>query len=576
MILCAQCGTPAPAGASVCPQCGAPVTDPVAKTLAIATDDVAERDALLAQLRHELADEYDVERQLGRGGMGVVFKAVEIELGRPVALKVLPPALGQGAAAERFRREARLAAALDHPSIIPIYRVGKVAGTYYFAMKLVEGKALDEIIEAQGALPLPVILAVLRSATSALAFAHDRGIVHRDIKGGNILVDRDGRVMISDFGIAHAAQEKSLTAAGAMMGTPYYMSPEQGWGGQVGPQSDQYALGILTFQMVTGQVPFDADSLMTILQHHYFTPPPDVRGVRDGLPSGLVAVLERALKKNAAERYPSTRDMLAAVEAVPSTDAERAEAYEMLRSLARGGTVARVRTGSLPPLDTRHFANLAVTAGLAGAPAHLTPPPALPTPSRAPWLLRADRRPGALALAGIAALGAVWLLGHPRPPVAQPLAVLAPPAAAAPASPPAGKPAARRTGPGHPQQPRRTQATQPTRPQSTAAASAPATPAPAPAPAPAAAGPAAGAPTPQLLNPGGTGTLRVYTVPLEAQIFVDGQNVGSGLVADLAVPAGRHHLRVSAPGYVTFDTTFAISSGRLTDVKGVTLKRKSG
>ncbi len=324
MITCPQCGTAAPTGAQTCAVCGAEVTDPGAKTLAIATEEVAERDALLARLRDELANEYEVERELGRGGMGVVFKAVEIELGRPVALKVLPPGHGQGAAAERLRREARLAAALGHPSIIPIYRVGRAAGTYYFAMKYVEGKALDEIIEAQGALPLQVILAVLRSATSALAFAHDREIVHRDIKGANLLVDNDGRVMISDFGIARAGQDKSLTAAGAMMGTPFYMSPESGWGGQVGPQSDQYSLGILTFQMITGTVPFDADSLMTILQHHYFTPPPDVRRVRDGLPAGLVEVLERVLQKNAAERYPTTRAMLAAVEAIPVSEAERA------------------------------------------------------------------------------------------------------------------------------------------------------------------------------------------------------------------------------------------------------------
>ena len=225
---CPQCGTPVAADAATCGICGAALSDPAAKTIAIAPEEVSERDALLAQLRHELATEYEVEGELGRGAMGVVFKAVEIELGRQVALKVLPPGLGQGAAAERFKREARLAAALDHPSIIPIYRVGRVAGTYYFAMKYVEGRALDTIIETQGALPLQVLLAVLRSTTSALAFAHDRDIIHRDIKGANILVDLDGRVMISDFGIARAGQDKALTAAGAMMGTPYYMSPEQG------------------------------------------------------------------------------------------------------------------------------------------------------------------------------------------------------------------------------------------------------------------------------------------------------------------------------------------------------------
>jgi predicted Ser/Thr protein kinase len=546
MMTCPQCGTAVPAGATSCTRCGSPVTDPVAKTLAIATEDVAERDALLAQLRHELADEYEVERELGRGGMGVVFKAVEIELGRPVALKVLPPGLGQGAAAERFRREARLAAALDHPSIIPIYRVGRVAGTYYFAMKLIEGRALDEIIEAQGALPLQVILAVLRSTTSALAFAHDRGIVHRDIKGGNILIDRDGRVMISDFGIARAGQEKTLTAQGAMMGTPYYMSPEQGWGGTVGPQSDQYALGILTFQMVTGQVPFDADSLMTILQHHYFTPPPDVRSVRDGLPAGLVRVLERALKKNAAERFPFTREMLAAVEAVPSSEEERGEAREMLRQLAGGGTVAKVRTGSLPPLDSKHFANLAVTAGLAGAPAHLAAPPMPAPPPRAPaWWSRTPLRRGAIGLGALVAIAGLWWLGHPRAHPAQPQVAAAPSA-----------PAPSRTGPAHP-------TTAARRPVARHTASAPA--------------PSIPYTPPQLpaAAPGGFGKLRLYTIPQDASIAVDGEPAGTGILSDFMVAAGRRRIRVSAPGYATRDTTVTVTANRMADVGLITLKRSS-
>jgi predicted Ser/Thr protein kinase len=524
------------------------VTDPVAKTLAIATEDVvAERDALLAQLRHELADEYEVERELGRGGMGVVFKAVEIELGRPVALKVLPPGLGQGAAAERFRREARLAAALDHPSIIPIYRVGRVAGTYYFAMKLIEGRALDEIIEAQGALPLQVILAILRSTTSALAFAHDRGIVHRDIKGGNILIDRDGRVMISDFGIARAGQEKTLTAQGAMMGTPYYMSPEQGWGGTVGPQSDQYALGILSFQMVTGQVPFDADSLMTILQHHYFTPPPDVRSVRDGLPAGLVQVLERALKKNSAERFPSTREMLAAVEAVPSSEAERGEAREMLRELAGGGTVAKVRTGSLPPLDSKHFANLAVTAGLAGAPAHLaTPPIFAPPPSAPAWWSRTPLKRAALGLGAVVAITGLWWLVHPRAHPAQPPVAAAPSAAA-------------------PSRPGSTHAPAARRPVARHAAPATATPIPyTPPQQPAAA-----------VAGGGFGKLRLYTIPQDASISVDGQPAGAGILSDFLVAAGRRHIRVSAPGYAARDTTITVTANRMADVGLITLKRSS-
>ena len=233
---CFKCGRDIPDGSRFCNECGATVSDPAAETVAVETE--THQDTLLENFRRLVADDYDVESELGRGGMAVVFKATERALGRPVAIKVLPPEMAQQTQTlERFKREARMAAQLDHANIIPIHRVGTAGGMQYIAMKMVEGKALDEIVEDQGALPVNVALAILRGTSSGLAFAHDRGIVHRDIKGANILIERDGRVLLSDFGIARAAEDKTLTATGAVIGTPYFMSPEQCSGQKVGRPS---------------------------------------------------------------------------------------------------------------------------------------------------------------------------------------------------------------------------------------------------------------------------------------------------------------------------------------------------
>jgi serine/threonine protein kinase len=311
-----------------------------------------ESDALLQLARIELADDYDVEREVGRGGMGVVFRAIELQLRRPVALKVLPPELALGpSVVERFEREAQMAAALDHPNIIPIYRVGQTPSLLYLAMKHVEGRPLDSVIATQGALPVPVVLLIMRAVTSALSYAHEHGIVHRDVKGGNILIDRDGRVIVTDFGVARAIENASMTATGSVIGTPYFMSPEQCAGKLALPQSDQYSLGVVAFQMLTGTVPFHADTLAAIMHHHFFTPVPDVSVARHDVPTELVAVLDRVLAKDPDRRFATTREMRIAIEAVPLSEADRLAGESMLRELAQGSSaVPVVRTEALPPL----------------------------------------------------------------------------------------------------------------------------------------------------------------------------------------------------------------------------------
>ena len=310
-------------------------------------------DGLLELARTRLAADYDVERELGRGGMAVVLRAVDRELQRPVALKVMPPQLAlTPQSAERFKREARMTASLDHPNVIPIYRVGDADGLLYIAMKLVDGRAVDDIIRDQGALAVPAVIAILRGAAAGLAAAHERGIIHRDVKGGNILVDADGRVLVTDFGIARAMEDASLTASGMIVGTPHYMSPEQCAGRPLGAQSDQYSLGAVAFQMLTGSVPFDAESLPGVMQHHFFTPPPDMNAMRAGIPRELAAVVRRAMEKKPEDRYATTRDMVDAIDAIPQTADERRQGEEMLRALAHGATLPRVQTSAAPTLTT--------------------------------------------------------------------------------------------------------------------------------------------------------------------------------------------------------------------------------
>ena len=345
---CFQCGSTLPEGTRFCGHCGIKIADPEAGTMIV---EVEEADQLLARIQRVFAGEYEVESELARGGMAIVYRARETALRRPIALKVLRPDIGlSAAAAERFKREAQTVASLDHPNIIPVYHVGQVGGLFHIAMKFVEGRSLDVILEQQGALPVPVVLTVLREAARGLAFANERGIVHRDVKAANILVDTDGRVVVSDFGVALRASDVTLTAAGTLIGTPAYMSPEQCSGLRAGPQSDQYSLAVVGFQMLAGSTPFHAETLAGIMQHHFFTPPPDLRLARQDIPPELVRIISRALNKDAGKRFGSTVEMLAALESIPFTDEDRRASQRALRDLARGRETPRITTGSLPAL----------------------------------------------------------------------------------------------------------------------------------------------------------------------------------------------------------------------------------
>ena len=348
-MTCFQCGAPVPEGSRFCSRCGMQISDPRVATLIVAG---AGGEAELERLRMVFAGEYDVERELGRGGMGVIYRATELALARPVALKVLAPGLGTTLrSTERFRREARVVAELEHPNIVPVYRVGQLGGVLYIAMKLVDGRSLDSILQAQGPLTVPVALYVLRAASRALAYAHQRAIVHRDIKSANLLVDHDGRVLVTDFGVALHAADITLTEAGAVIGTPAFMSPEQCAGLRAGPPSDQYALGIVAFELLTGGVPFDSDTVPGFINHHLHTPVPDLRRVRDDLPESLVTLVERLLAKMPEERFATSIAMVEAIEALPFSEHDRRGSEETLRKLARGAQMPRVPSRALPKIS---------------------------------------------------------------------------------------------------------------------------------------------------------------------------------------------------------------------------------
>src|SRR5205807_4019085 len=392
---CFKCGADVPSPARFCGHCGTLVGDPHDATLTLPA---ATGDDLLQRLRMVLAGEYEVEHELARGGMAVVFKANEVGLRRVVALKVLPPELGLTArAAERFKREARMVAEIDHPNIIPVYRVGQIGGILFIVMKFVEGKSLDAILQEQGALSVPVTLHVLRAAARALAYAHACGIVHRDVKGANILIDSDGRVMVSDFGVALRSADVTLTADGTVIGTPPFMSPEQCAGRRAGPQSDQYSLGIVAFQMLAGSVPFHADTLAGVMHHHFFTAVPDLGLVRDDVPEPLDAVVRRALHKDSERRFETTREMLTAIEATPFNERDRLESERILQHLVQGRAVPKIAMRALPPLADMP------TLAMGGQAVIARPPRRLPSTVR--W--------AGLTAAGLAAVGTIWLLGRP-------------------------------------------------------------------------------------------------------------------------------------------------------------------
>jgi tetratricopeptide (TPR) repeat protein/predicted Ser/Thr protein kinase len=302
---------------------------------------------------------YRIVEPLGRGGMGVVYRAEHVRLGRPAALKLLVATLGQADHRERFLRESKLAASLDHPSIVPVYDAGEEDGLLYIAMAYVEGSDLKTLLVREGKLPLRRTLRIVGQIASALDAAHARGLVHRDVKPANILVGPDDRAYLSDFGVVKELTAAGTTRTGSFIGTIEYCAPEQIEGKDVDARADVYALACVLYECVVGTPPFHRSSDVAVLNAHLHAPPPKLSKAAPDLPAALEPVLAKALSKSALDRYSTCGEFiaLARAAAVPEPHVSRARlaiSFGLLALAALAGaaiavTVDRLAFGSGRP-----------------------------------------------------------------------------------------------------------------------------------------------------------------------------------------------------------------------------------
>jgi serine/threonine-protein kinase len=290
------------------------------------------------ELEAAIAGRYQIEGELGRGGMGLVYLAHDLALERPVAIKVLSPRVSQVPDfRKRFLRESRTVAGLSHPHIVPVHSVEEHGTLLFFVMGYIEGESLAGRIRRVSQLPSGEVIRILREIGWALGYAHGRGIVHRDVKPENILLEHaTGRAMLADFGIARLLESSPVTAE-VVLGTPYYMSPEQAAGAAIDGRSDLYSLGVVGFQAAVGRVPFDAASPHAVLALHLTQAPPPVSGVRPDLPHRLAATIDRCLRKDPASRWPTADAFIAAL---PSPTTALIEVAPQVRNFERAAMLA--------------------------------------------------------------------------------------------------------------------------------------------------------------------------------------------------------------------------------------------
>ena len=327
---------------------------------------------------------YEIVEHLARGGMAEVYVAYDQLLDRRVALKVLFPEFAADRSfVERFRREARSAAGLNHHNVVSVYDTGEEDGTYFIVMEYVEGRTLRDIIRSEGPLLPQRAADIGADIAAALAFAHRHGVVHRDVKPGNVLIDRAGRVKVTDFGIARAGDmQENLTQTGAVMGTATYFSPEQAQGGAIDPRSDVYSLGVVLYEMVTGRPPFSGDSPVAIAYQHVRETPAPPSSVNPDVPPDFEACVLKCLAKNPANRYASADDLRAdlirfgqgqRVRAEPVLVPPLPDATAVTPALDATRVISQTRAGTVLPEDTparsgtgRYVALLLVLLGVLG------------------------------------------------------------------------------------------------------------------------------------------------------------------------------------------------------------------
>jgi eukaryotic-like serine/threonine-protein kinase len=327
---------------------------------------------LLEQLAAALSDRYLVERELGHGGMAVLFLAEDLKHLRRVAIKLLKPELSAVVGGERFLREIEIAATLQHPHILPLHDSGAADGLLYYVMPFVEGESLRQRLAREQQLPLDAALAITREVAGALQYAHEHGVIHRDMKPDNIMLS-GGHAIVADFGIARAldaAGAEQLTMTGMVIGTPQYMSPEQAGGAVVDARSDQYSLACVLYEMLAGQPPFTGASSQAVIARHMVDPVPSIRVVRQTVPLGVEGTITRAMAKLPADRFASMQEFLGALDAPetrPVAGRAPGRSRRRLAMLAGAGAMAAIawlllalRDGSRSPPPARAVTAVAV------------------------------------------------------------------------------------------------------------------------------------------------------------------------------------------------------------------------
>ena len=305
-------------------------------------------------VRDAMSAEYDIEKELGRGGMAIVYKAVEQNLGREVALKVLPQGMTHDEKMlERFHREAQSAAQLNHPHIVTIFDEGETNGVHYMAMEYLKGRDLHDIVQEKGPVPPDQAVSLIAPMAEALGYAHKEGTVHRDVKSSNVMVTDVGRPVLMDFGIAYAGSDARLTQTGTVLGTPEYMSPEQARGNDVDSRGDLYSLGVVLYESLTGKLPHTGGHPMSVVYkvlHESYTPP---RQINPDIPEWLEQVIAKLLKKDPENRYQTGEE---AAEALQSEDpGEAVEVPSPSGDGAAGEQVAMDGGGSDEPAQTQVY-----------------------------------------------------------------------------------------------------------------------------------------------------------------------------------------------------------------------------
>nr|AKQ04662.1 serine/threonine protein kinase [uncultured Gemmatimonadetes bacterium Rifle_16ft_4_minimus_7] len=347
-MFCTRCGTSVSQESKFCPSCGLDLSTVTPLATGQAPVEQSEEDIV----REALKDEYEIIQELGRGGMAIVFRAREKQLDREVAVKVLPFSLAFDAEfVERFQREARTSAKLEHASIIPIYRVGRSGRVIYFVMKFLRGSSLSELLAQRGALPLDELKKMLKETAGALGYAHRNGIVHRDIKPDNIMFDESGHAVVTDFGIAKAGTGTRLTGTGMAIGTPHYMSPEQARAQKLDGRSDIYSLGVVAYQSLVGTVPFDGEDAFSIGYKHITEPLP-VPPLKSAEHRRVFEVIEKMMAKAPEDRFQAAEEVMVALDGKPvviATQPTLAMSAAETAVLPQGAVARRMATQASTP-----------------------------------------------------------------------------------------------------------------------------------------------------------------------------------------------------------------------------------